>query len=420
MELFYGFTYLIVLSAAFAYLNTRFLKLPNTIGIMLIALLASVLLIAVSYFSPGLEAKAAQMLNSVDFSKVLMEIMLSFLLFAGALHVNVNTLAKEGLPILLFATVGIVVSTFVVGTLMYVLLPFAGFEINYIYCLLFGSLISPTDPIAVLGILKKAGVPKALEVKITGESLFNDGIAVVVFLSIFRMADVGVANITAADIGILFLEEVVGGTVLGFAVGYLGYRMIRSIDNYVVEVLITLAMVLGSYVLATTLHFSGPLAVVIMGLMMSQQGRERAMSDQTRQYIDMFWEMVDEVLNAVLFVFIGLEILVVKLNFASVIIGALAIEIVLIARFMAVYIPVSILKLRRTFLPNTVGILVWGGLRGGISVALALSLKPEMFRDLFVTVTYVVVVFSIVVQGLTIEPLVKRLKMNTVSDEADN
>ncbi|WP_291728036.1 cation:proton antiporter [Bernardetia sp.] len=408
MDLFHAFTVLIVLSAAFAYINHRYLKLPTTIGLMLIALVMSMVIVGIGQFNESFFQQAQSLIKSVDFSKVLMEVMLSFLLFAGALHVDTPTLAKERTPIMIFATIGVTASTFIIGTAMYFILGWLGLGTDYIYCLLFGSLISPTDPIAVLSILKSAKVPKNLEVKIAGESLFNDGVAVVVFLTLFQMASQGIENTGVWDIVKLFAVEAIGGVIFGLALGWVCYKLMYSIDNYVVEVLISLAIVMGGYALASYLHTSGPLAVVVAGLVMSARGREFAMSDLTRDYLDKFWELIDEVLNAVLFVLIGLEVLILSFDGKYMVVGAIAIVVSLLSRLISVGLPISFMKLKRDFIPNTILVLTWGGLRGGISVALALSLEPNMSRDLFVTVTYVVVVFSILVQGLTVEKLVKK------------
>ncbi|MGB3617632.1 MAG: sodium:proton antiporter [Catalinimonas sp.] len=412
MDLFQAFTVLIVLSAVFAYVNHRYLRLPTTIGLLLIALVVSVVLVLVGQANPALVAPVREALAGIDFSQVLLEVMLSFLLFAGALHVDVNALRREQWPVLIFATLGVLTSTFLVGTAFYYVLQALGLGIDYIYCLLFGSLISPTDPIAVLSILKKANVPKQLEVKITGESLFNDGVAVVIFLTILQIAQVGVDQVGPGEIALLFVQEAVGGALFGLALGYGGYLLLRSIDAYVVEVLITLALVMGGYLVAQLLHISGPLAVVVTGLVMSNRGRKFAMSDETRDYVDLFWELIDEVLNAVLFVLIGLEVLVLEFHREYFVIGLITIPIVLVARLIAVGLPIQLMKLSREFIPNTVAVLTWGGLRGGISVALALALTPEMPRELVVAVTYLVVIFSIAVQGLTIEPLVRRLRLD--------
>jgi len=412
MDLFQAFTVLIVLSALFGYINVRYFKLPTTIGIMSIALVISLLLVLVGNFIPIVSEESVNLIRTIDFSKVLMEVMLSFLLFAGALHVDTETLSKERVPVMIFATLGVTLSTFLVGILSYYCLPLLGMPTDFIYCLLFGALISPTDPIAVLAILKKAKVPKNLEVKITGESLFNDGVAVVIFLSIYQIAEKGLDKFGAGDIAFLFLEEALGGIVLGLVLGFVGYHLLKSINAYSVEVIITLAMVMGGYALASAIHFSGPLAVVVTGLIMSERGRLRAMSDVTREYTDKFWEMIDEILNAVLFLLIGLEVLAISYNTSYLMFGILSIGLVLLSRLISVGLPIKLMKLRRDFIPNTIVVLTWGGLRGGISVALALSLSSEMPRDLIVTATYVVVVFSIIVQGLSIGSLVKRLGLS--------
>ncbi len=418
MDLFTAFTILIVLSALFGYINERFLKLPITIGLMVIALAMSISIVIIGQFFPALFKESVELIQGINFSKVLMEIMLSFLLFAGALHVDVQTLAKERWPVIIFATIGVLVSTFLVGTATYFILNSLGLGISYIYCLLFGSLISPTDPIAVLSIMKKTNLPKNLEVKISGESLFNDGVAVVVFISIYTVAEQGMEEFNLGEVLWLFLEEAGGGLIFGFLLGYVGYQFLKTIDAYVVEVIITLALVMGGYTLASYLHLSGPLAVVVAGLMMSDRGRMLAMSDVTREYVDKFWEMLDEVLNSVLFVLIGLEMLAIEKALESYYgVGLLAFVVVLVARLISVGGAISLMKLRRDFIPNTIIILTWGGLRGGISVALALSLTPEMPRELIVSITYVVVILSILLQGLSIESLVKRVNKTAVAVE---
>ncbi|MCU0444235.1 MAG: sodium:proton antiporter [Microscillaceae bacterium] len=412
MDLFHAFTILITLSALFGFLNVKYLKLPTTIGIMLIALLVSLIIVGIGSFFPIVFSKSVELVKGIDFSKVLMEVMLSFLLFAGALHTDVKTLAQERYPIMLFSTLGVLASTFIVAILMYFLLPLVGLQLDWIYCLLFGALISPTDPIAVLAILKIAHIPKKLEVKIAGESLFNDGVAVVVFLSIYRIAELGWAKVGFEEIMILFLEEAVGGLAFGFALGFIGFYLLKAINAYNIEVIITLAMVMGGYALASYFHLSGPLAVVVAGLITSDRARVYAMSDVTREYVDKFWEMIDEILNAVLFLLIGLEILALTFVFNYFLAGLIAIAVVLFARLVSVGVPINLMKIKRKFVPNTLTILTWGGLRGGISVALALSLSNQMpARELIVSLTYIVVVFSIIVQGLTITPLLKRLKM---------
>ena len=409
MKLFNIIAILITISAVFSYINHRTIRLPNTIGVMLIALLGSLVLILLGPLSLGLKESARELLNSIDFDETLLHGMLSFLLFAGALHIDLSDLYQQRRIISLLATVGVVGSTFIIGAAAWRILGFLGIELSFIFCLLFGSLISPTDPIAVLSILKKAEVPKSLEVKISGESLFNDGVAVVVFLVLLKLAS-GTEPISFWFISKLFAVETVGGMIYGMVIGLISFWMLKSVDNYQVEILITLALVSGGYALADYLHISGPIAVVVAGLLIGNHGRMLAMSDTTRQHLDTFWELVDEILNAVLFVLIGLEVMVLSFSKAYFVAGVLLIPIVLFSRFISVGIPVTMLRLFRTFSPHVVKILTWGGLRGGISVALALSLPAGTERDAILFMTYSIVVFSIVIQGLTIGKLVKTLK----------
>ena len=409
MKLFNILAILITLTAVFSYINHRFVKLPTTIGVMAIALLGSLGITAMGSLGFGLEEDALQLLESIDFDDTLLHGMLSFLLFAGALHIDLNRLARQKWIIGTLATLGIVVSTFLIGMLTWLVLDRLGIGLPLIYCLLFGALISPTDPIAVLGILKKAGAPESLETKICGESLFNDGVAVVVFLVLLQIASGG-HEITAGTVIWLFSKEAVGGIVYGLIIGATAYAMLKSVDNYQVEVLITLALTAGGYALADTLHLSGPIAIVVAGLLIGNHGRLLAMSERTREHLDTFWELVDEVLNAVLFVLIGLEVLVLSWNHRYLIASGLLIPLLLLVRFVSVAIPVTIMRSFRTFSPGVIRILTWGGLRGGISVAMALSLPPGRHRDVILTITYAVVVFSIMVQGLTVEKLIKSTK----------
>ena len=409
MKLFNILAILITLSAGFSYLNHRFIRLPNTIGLMIMALLVSLGLALLGPFSFGLKAEAQRLLANIDFDETLLHGMLSFLLFAGALHVNLSDLAKQKWIIGLLATVGVLGSTFSMGFISRWVLGLLGIEMPLIDCLLFGALISPTDPIAVLGILKKVGVPESLETKITGESLFNDGVAVVIFLIFLEIAT-GTREVTTASVVGLFAKEALGGVVFGLIIGWIAYRMLKSIDNYQVEVLITLALVTGGFALADELHISGPIAIVVAGLLIGNHGRLLAMSDLVRDHLDNFWELVDEVLNAVLFVLIGLEVLALTFSREYFIAGVLFIPLLLVVRFLSVGGPVLIMRRFRTFSPKVVTILTWGGLRGGISVALALSLPPGKHRELILAMTYIIVVFSIVVQGLTIGKLVQASK----------
>ncbi len=408
MSIFELCAVLIAIAAVLGYLNVRYLKLPTTIGIMLISLAFSLVLVILGRFFPSITETAESIVEQVQFGDTLLKVMLSYLLFAGALHVDLSDLAKQKWIIATMATLGVVSSTFLIGGAIYFLVPLFGYEIKFLYCLLFGALISPTDPVAVLGILKKAGVSKELETKITGESLFNDGVGVVVFLALLGIAT-GEAELTASHIGHLFLVEAVGGVVFGLVLGAIGYYMLKKIDNYQVEVIITLAMVTGGYALAQTLHVSGPLAMVIAGLMIGNRGRRLAMSDTTRKHLDLFWELIDEALNAILFTLIGIELIVVAQSVTptALLLATVSIIVVLASRFIAVSIPVYLLKPLRSFDPGTIKMLTWGGLRGGISVALALAIPKDfgIARDIFLVLTYVIVIFSIVVQGMTVGKL---------------
>ncbi|MBC8754226.1 sodium:proton antiporter [Kordia sp. YSTF-M3] len=411
MDYFLIITILVSLAAAFGYINVRFLKLPNTIGLMLITILFTLAVFALSYFDETLLNAERYIITQIDFRSVLLDIMLSFLLFAGALHTNFEQLKVQRWPVLVFATLGVLVSTFLVGIVMFYALQLTGLEVNFIYCLLFGALISPTDPIAVLGILKKANVPKKLEVKIVGESLFNDGVGVVIFLTIFQIANSGPGNIEVLDVVKLFGLEVLGGILLGVLLGWVTYRLLKSIDDYDIEVIITLATVMAGTAIAHELHVSAPLAVVTAGLIVGNDTvRGNAMSKVTETYVDKFWELIDILLNTILFVLIGMEMLVIAFEVKYIVAGLLAIPIVLACRYMSLLFPIKFFEKKLDFVPKTNLIMTWGGLRGGISIALALGLTNDMHRDLFLVITYVVVIFSILVQGLTVGKLVKKLK----------
>ncbi len=413
MYLFDIIAILISLAAVFSWINYRFLKLPTTIGLMLIALVMSLLLLSPLPYSDGLERDVKIMLGSIDFDAAVLHGMLSFLLFAGALHVDLSDLAEQRWVIALLASTSVIISTFLVGGATWVLFGVLQLEVPFIYCLLFGALISPTDPIAVLGILKSAGAPKSLETKITGESLFNDGIAVVVFLVVLGFASGG-EHVTLGKVMDMFLREAVGGMVFGLIGGSIAFLMLRRVDNYQVEVLITLALASGGYSIAEQFHVSAPIAVVVAGLLIGNHGRHNAMSTHTREHLDTFWELVDEVLNAVLFVLIGLEVMVLTLSDGLVLAGMLSIPLILLARAISVGLPLAAMRRFRSPSIGSVAVLTWGGLRGGISVAMALSLPNGPMRDTLVAVTYVVVVFSILAQGLTLSSLIR-----SIGDRAD-
>jgi CPA1 family monovalent cation:H+ antiporter len=400
---------IIVLAAGFAYINHRLIKWPPTIGIMVLSLITSVVLVLLGRFHPILSDKAIQLANSIDFRDVLMNFMLSFLLFAGSIHIDADKLKKERWPVLTLSTLGTVISTLLVGVLTWWLFALFHLNIPFIYCLLFGALISPTDPIAVLAILRDAKIPSSLETKISGESLFNDGIAVVLFITIADAAAGSITDVSVWSVGKLFLQEAVGGLLFGGILGYIGYYALRSIDDYKVEVLITIAIVMGGYLIAGHLHVSGPLAMVVAGIITGNKVKHEVMSPVSRDYLGKFWELVDEILNAILFMLIGLEMLIIKISPVILTIGALSIGIALLARWASVFFPILLLRLKLKFEPNVVTILTWGGLKGGLSVALALSLNAAQHRDEFVLITYMIVIFSILVQGLTIGKVAKKL-----------
>ena len=409
MGLFEIAAVLIVLTALFSYANYRTLGLPTTIGVMVISMLVSLGIAGMGLFGLGaVQGQSAEILRGIDFNKALLHGMLSFLLFAGALHIKLEELSGQKWVVALLATAGVMLSTFLVGGFSWLLLMGLGIPIPFIHCLLFGALISPTDPVAVLGILKTIGIPKSLEMKIAGESLFNDGIGVVVFVILLELSGGGV-DVTVRQAFSLFLTETVGGAGLGLLFGYLAYRMLKGINNYQVEVIITLALVMGGYTLADRMHTSGPIAIVVAGLLIGNQGRAFAMSDLTREHLDSFWELVDGILTAMLFLLIGLEIQVIPFNRAYVIAGIAGIGVTLLARWISVGLTVGALRPFRRFSPGTVRILTWGGLRGGISVALALSLPGGPQRDIILVMTYITVVFSIIVQGLSLGKIVKRI-----------
>lgn len=409
MSLFAIASIIIVIAAAFGYLNARFLKLPTTIGLMVITIVFTLLVLVSGLFNDALLEQERKLITQINFKVVLLDIMLSFLLFAGALHTNFQRLKVQRKPVLAFATFGTLTSTFLVGVFSYYLLGILGLDVDFIYCLLFGALISPTDPIAVLGILKQVGAPKKLETKIVGESLFNDGVGVVVFLTIYQIAKGG-SVISVGHVAELFLIEVVGGIALGLILGWITYRLMKSINDYDIEVVITIAAVMGGTVLAQYLHVSAPLAMVTAGLFVgNDRVRDSSMSEVTEQYVDKFWELIDILLNAVLFVLIGMEILVLTFNQDYIIAGLILIPTLLLARYLSLMLPIKLFAKELEFVPNTNLIMTWGGLRGGISIALALSLTSEMHRELFLVITYIIVVFSIVGQGLTVGKLIKKL-----------
>ncbi|MGB2086392.1 MAG: cation:proton antiporter [Flavobacteriaceae bacterium] len=415
-------TLLLVLASAFSLINLRLLKLPTTIGLMILAIVLSVVILAIGLVFPPFLEQATSITQKFDFSELLVNVMLPFLLFAGAISVNVHELLKDRVTILFLASFGVLFSTFVVGTGVYWLLeqPLFGLSalgLDYVDCLLFGALIAPTDPIAVLAMVKKMNLSSITETRIAGESLFNDGIGVVVFLTLLNIKTNGVENITAASVGSLFVTEVIGGIALGALMGYFGLKLLKYIENEHVEleVLVTLSLVLLLPVISHHFHFSAVLGVVVMGLFLNQnidtdqnvEGIQRAMGD----YVYKFWHLLDETLNAILFILIGIEILPLFSDFNPnyLIVIVLVVVLVVLARWVGVSIPIGLLSLKKTFEPRTALIITWGGLRGGLSIALALNLPDSLGegKALILFLTYAVVLFTILVQGLTLKKIVK-------------
>ena len=410
---FFNLSALVVtLAAVCGWMNHKWFRLPHTVGLVVIALGVSFAALFLDAVVPslGVETAVRDMLIQIDFHDTLMTGLLGFLLFAGALHVDLQHLASRRWAIGVLATAGVLLSTTLVGWATYALTGLAGLDVPLPYCFVFGALISPTDPIAVLSILKKTQVPETLEAKIAGESLFNDGVGVVLFTIVVMIATGGDghgAELTAEGIARLFVTEVVGGLVLGLVAGYAAYRAMRAIDEHNLEVLITLALVMGTYALALRFHLSGPIAMVAAGLFIGNHGTRFAMSDDTCDHVEKFWSLLDEILNSLLFLAIGFEVFALTLTPAMVWIAFVAIPLVLAVRFISVSVPVLTLARWQEFTPGAIPVLTWGGLRGGISVALALSLPPSPVRDQILAATYGVVVFSIVVQGLTVERVVR-------------
>lgn len=399
---------ILVLCALFAYVNKKLFRLPNTIGIMLLSLITSLIVIQAGKMYPQVYNGAAALVKNVDFYNVVIKVMLGYLLFAGSMQINAASLKTEALSIIIFSTVGLLISTAIVGGVFYAAAGLLGMPLSFISCLLFGSLISPTDPIAVLGILRKANIPHTLETKICGESLFNDGVAIVVFITIYDVMQTGDANLSFTHVSILFLQEAAGGLLFGAALGYAGFIILRSVNDYVVEALITLALVAGGYLLADVLHISGPLAVIVAGIITGNK-TQNSISTTSRNYIAHLWEIIDEILNAVLFMLVGLQMVVIPFTGTLFWLGCITIAIVLLARYVSILLPSKTLLFKKTFEKGAVTILTWGGLRGGLSIALALSLPAAMKGNIFVPVTYIVVLFSIVVQGLTIGRVAKKV-----------
>lgn len=403
------FAIIISISALFGYANHRWLKLPTTIGVMLISVVLSISLKILESAEPAYIEPFRSFLTDFDFSAFVLDFILCFLLFAGSLHMDISHLKGARATVLSYATLGVLISTLVIGFATYFILSAFGFEVIPVHCFLFGALISPTDPIAVIGILSRYRIPQKLKTEIIGESLFNDGVGVVVFSLILILISGGPENFTAMTVVGVFILEVIGGIVVGLLTGYAGYKLMKTIDHYQTEVMITLAVVTGGYSIAAAIHASGPLAMVVAGLIIGNKAKEKAMSDTTMEYLDKFWEMIDEICNTILFVLMGLEIFLVPFDRTYILIGLIMIVVSLLARYVSLLPAFFLFNRNESRKGLNLAVLTWGGLRGGISIALALSLSRVVREgNVFIVCTYCVVLFSILVQGLTIKKLLKR------------
>lgn len=410
MEIYYSFSILIVIATIFAYINKVYLKLPATIGIMIIAMIFSLFMVFFGnvIFSSKIVNGLGELIRSIDFTEILMGAMLNFLLFAGGIHINISDLREQKTPIAIFSTVSVVMSTFLVGIIVYFLFPLVNLEVPFIYCLLFGALISPTDPIAVLSVLKEAKVSKSLETKVAGESLFNDGMAVVVFAVILQVTQSKDVDLNFFHILWLLIKEAGGGMALGIGLGILGAKYMRKADDYKIAIMITLSVVMGGYLVAHSLHFSGPLTMVCAGLIIGNMKNKEEEKNVIQDYLHKFWELIDEVLNAILFLFIGFELLIIPDLNKFWLGGMIAIMVILFARFISIWLPTFIIPFQKKFNSHTIKVLVWGGIRGGVSIALALSIPDNEYKHTIVAIAYIVVTFSIIVQGLTIGKVAKK------------
>lgn len=409
MEFYTIIALLISVSALFSFINEKYIKIPNTIALMFFSISMSIVLLTLGKLFPDLISRPLSIVKSIDFYDMLIHMMLGFMLFAGAIHVHYSALKKELYSVLALAAIGTTLSTFVVGTAMYYLFGFFNHELDYVSCLLFGALISPTDPIAVLSILKKTNLPEHIETRIVGESLFNDGIAVVLFLTLLDIHKVGIDELEISDVGFTVVREVFGGILFGGLLGWAAYSLMKRIDHYKVEVMITISTVMGGYLLAETLHVSGALAMVVSGIFIGNIAFEKGMSVTTQEYVSKFWELIDEMLNAILFVLIGLELLLIPVDFEITLFSIIAFLLLLIARWLSVWFSSLTIAHKILFNNKEIKILTWGGLRGGISIALAISLAQNAHLPIFTPITFIIVIISILLQGLTIEKLIKSI-----------
>ncbi len=403
------FAIIISISAVFGYINHKWLKLPTTIGVMLISVVLGIALKSIELFNPTYISPLRAFLTGFDFSAFVLDFILCFLLFAGALHVKIGQLKGAKATVFSYATLGVLISTLIIGLATYFVIGWFGINIDLISCFLFGALISPTDPIAVIGILSKYKIPQKLKTEIIGESLFNDGVGVVLFAVIYSIILGGKEALTFGNIFSIFSVEVFGGIGIGLLIGYVGYFLMKSIDHYQTEILITLAVVTGGYTIAAHFHASGPLAMVVAGLIIGNKGKEFAMSDTTAEYVDKFWELIDEICNTILFVLMGLEIFLVPFDTNYILIGIILIIVSLVGRYISLLPAFFLFNRNETRKSLNLAVLTWGGLRGGISIALALSLTNKIEGGgLFIVSTYCIVLFSILVQGLSINRLLSK------------
>jgi len=406
MNVYFALTILICLSAGFAYVNQRFLKLPFVIGLFILSTILSLVVISSKIWLNIPIEDIKNYIEQANIDKIVLNYLLGFLLFAGALHTNWNNLKQQIRPIATFAVGGVLLSTIIIAVLFYALTQAFKLEIDFTYCLIFGALISPTDPIAVLGILTKANVPKKTEYTIVGESLFNDGVGVVVFIALLDTLKVG--SFSFSHFGLLFVQEAVGGIGMGLIFGYILYLLLKSIDHYQTEILITLAFVMGGYGMFNYMHISGALAMVVMGLMVGNFRKDIAMSDITQEYVNNFWELVDVILNAVLFILIAFLLIVIDFQAKYILVAIISVFVVLLSRIVIVFLPHYVFPKLLKLTTKEAKIISWGGLRGGLSLALVLSLPNSETKNILLIATYFCVLFSIIIQGLTIERLAKQ------------
>ncbi len=419
MDIYSNISIIIVLAVFINYINFRFIKMQSTIAIMLTSLIISILSLFLDRIGfHSIHSDVTQFVANLNFRDLLMNFMLGFLLFAGSLTIDISQLKKQKWDIAILATISVLASAFVIAVFTYYLLRLFHIDLNFIGCLLFGALISPTDPIAVLSVFKQANAPKKLSLTIAAESLFNDGLAVVLFITISHFAFTANLHPTAGAITLLFLHKSVGGLLFGLALSFIAYFLMKPIDDHKIEILLTLAIVTGGYTLAQTIGVSGPLAMVTVGIFIASRKREIVISKNSREHIETFWGLIDELLNAILFLLIGFEILVIPVSFLQMFASLAAIPLLLLARYITVALPMSFLKVWRRYPPYSIRIMTWGGLRGGVAVALALSIPQGATRDVILPMTYIVVLFSILCQGTTLKYLVRKAKFSHLKQKA--